>query len=366
MWERPFPNCTRESILSRRWPSPRRLNKANWKEFWSLCQKHLIENNTKTALGFSEKLINIAKTCIPHNPTNKWDRPWFSKECKQAIHLWQAALRKFNTEPTTSNLISFKFHWANACKIIKEAKKKSQQNYVSKLNTSFNFKTVWLMIWKIASKKTTNPTKTPLHVKPENNRKKTIADLLTDMFSKNSSSQFNSQFSKIKYTLEKKKINLTSANSKIYNKPFILTELVDSIKKSNNSAVSPDDIRNEFLKQLLDELVKHLLNIYNDIWMSGMFPETWRQSIIVPILKSSKDTSNPQNYRPIVLTSCLCKTMEQMINNRLTWYLETNGLTNMQTGFQKKRGTIDHLIRLETFIREGFIKKNIWWQYFLI
>ena len=48
-----------------------------------------------------------------------------------------------------------------------------------------------------------------------------------------------------------------------------------------------------------------------------------------------------------------------MINCRLTWYLETNGLiTNMQTGFRKIRGTIDHLIRLETFIREAFIRKQ--------
>ena len=92
--------------------------------------------------------------------------------------------------------------------------------------------------------------------------------------------------------------------------------------------------------------------------MNGTFPETWRQSIIVPIPKSGKDTSNPQNYRPIALTS-LCKTMERMINSRLTWYLETNGLiTNMQTGFRKRRGTIDHLIRLETFIREAFIRKQ--------
>ena len=115
----------------------------------------------------------------------------------------------------------------------------------------------------------------------------------------------------------------------------------------------------EFLQQPLDESVKCLLSICNNIWTSGMFPETWRQSIIVPIPKSGKDTSNLQNYRPIALTSCLCKTMEWMINSRLTWYLKTNGqITNMQTGFRKRRGTIDHLIRLETFIREAFIKKK--------
>ena len=46
-----------------------RLNKANWEEFHSQFQKHLIVNNTETILEFFKKLIDIAKTCIPHNPT---------------------------------------------------------------------------------------------------------------------------------------------------------------------------------------------------------------------------------------------------------------------------------------------------------
>ena len=209
------------------------------------------------------------------------------------------------------------------------------------------------MIRKIAGKKQSTPLK---HLSVTNHKitdKKAIADFLAETFFKNFSSQFNTEFYKIKPTLEKKKIKFSSNNSEEYNKPFTLTELVDSIKKSNHSAVSPDEVHNEFLKQLPDESFKCLLKLYNNIWVNGTFPETWRQSIIVLIPKSGKDTSNPQNYRPIALTSCLCKTMERMINSRLTWYLETNGLiTNMQTGFPKRRGTIDHLIRLETFIRK--------------
>ena len=147
--------------------------------------------------------------------------------------------------------------------------------------------------------------------------KNTITDLLAETVSKNSSSQFNTEFYKIKPTLEKKKIRFSSNNSEEYNEPFTLTELVDSIKKSNNSAVSPDEIH-KFLKQLPDESVKYLLKLYNNIWVNSTFPETWRQSIIILIPKSGKDTLNPQNYWPIALTSCLCKMMEQMINSRLT------------------------------------------------
>ena len=48
-----------------------------------------------------------------------------------------------------------------------------------------------------------------------------------------------------------------------------------------------------------------------------------------------------------------------MINARLMCFLESNGLiTNFQCGFRSRRSTVDHLIRLETFVREAFIKKE--------
>ena len=99
--------------------------------------------------------------------------------------------------------------------------------------------------------------------------------------------------------------------------------------------------------------------MFNDIWQKGTFPEIWKEATIIPIPKPGKDHSNPQNYRPIALTSCLCKTLERMINDRLVWFLESNNLlTNIQSGFRHNRTTTDHLIKLENFIREGFIRNE--------
>ena len=65
-----------------------KLYQANWEEFQSLWVKQLIPNKTYSTGHFTDKVIDIAKTCIPHKPTtHKRDRPWFSKECKKAIRL---------------------------------------------------------------------------------------------------------------------------------------------------------------------------------------------------------------------------------------------------------------------------------------
>ena len=48
-----------------------------------------------------------------------------------------------------------------------------------------------------------------------------------------------------------------------------------------------------------------------------------------------------------------------MINTRLVRYLESNNLISpVQSGFRSEHSTNDNLIRLETFIRDAFIKKE--------
>ena len=99
-----------------------------------------------------------------------------------------------------------------------------------------------------------------------------------------------------------------------------------------------------------------LLNIFNKIWISGDFPSDRRKAIIIPIPKPVKDPTNPTNYRPVALTSCICKTMDRMINCRLVWDLESHKfLTNVQCGFRSRRNMVDHLVRFESFCRQEFI-----------
>ena len=81
---------------------------------------------------------------------------------------------------------------------------------------------------------------------------------------------------------------------------------------------------------------------------------------MIPIAKPGKDPSQVTNYRPISLTSCLCKLMEKLVNVRLTWYIDKNNiLSPSQSGVRKNRSTLDSLASLESQIKSGFKKKEI-------
>ena len=215
------------------------------------------------------------------------------------------------------------------------------------------------MIRKISGKNTSSPIKhlSKNHIKATN--KKDIADLLAKTFSEISSS---TNYSKPCQVFRKMQRRPNSISIRTILKIIIsrfLSELTDCIMKSQNTAVGPDEIHYEFLKQLSSCSLDFLLQAFNDVWVSGKFPTNRKLATIIPIPKPGKDNTDLSNYRPIALTSCLCKTLERMINTRLIWFLESNGLiTNFQCGFRSKRSTSYHLVRLETFVLEAFIEKE--------
>ena len=78
-----------------------------------------------------------------------------------------------------------------------------------------------------------------------------------------------------------------------------------------------------------------VLKLFNRLWDSGQLPSVWK-AIIIPVPKPGKDPSDPASYRPIALTSHLCKIMERMVTERLTYFLESKALLSpCQSGFRK-------------------------------
>lgn len=117
-------------------------------------------------------------------------------------------------------------------------------------------------------------------------------------------------------------------------------------------------MHNIMLKNLSDPNKLHLLHLFNNMLQTSYVPTDWKKSTIIPLRKPDKPADVPESYRPIALTFCLGKIMERIINRRLSWHLEKfNLLTASQSGFRKGRNTLDNIIGLELFIREGFNKR---------
>ena len=129
--------------------------------------------------------------------------------------------------------------------------------------------------------------------------------------------------------------------------------------KAKPRAPGPDGIHNNLLKHLPEDTLKILKEILNKIWISADFPQQWRAAKVIPIPKPNKDHTDPLSYQPIAVTSCLCKVLERMINTRLIWYLEKYRiLDRSQCGFRKHRSTTDHLVSLERYLRDAFLRGN--------
>ena len=187
-----------------------------------------------------------------------------------------------------------------------------------------------------------------------------IAETLATSFAaKSSPDHYQEKFRKIRDKEKENTLDFESDNEEKYNVDFSKRELVKSIAQATDSATGPDEIHYQFLKHLPDVSLDLLLLLLNDLWQSQDFPDGWREATVIPIPKPGKDRTDPNNYRPIAMTSCLCKIMERMINHRLTWFLQDNNIiTKYQCGFQKGKSTTDHLVRLETYIRQGFVKNQ--------
>ena len=331
-----------------------RLHRADWEAFQQSCGENLTISQFENEEGvddhialFTAKLHNIADKSIPKTSTvpKKLDKPWFDEDWRMVIDTRKKSLQKFKKHPTRQNLDGYKKDYAKARRTISEAKRQSWRAYVSTLNNNTSAKHTWQMLRRISGKR---------------KDKTDIAETLATSFAaKSSPDHYQEKFREIRDKEKEHTLDFESDNDEKYNVNFSKRELIKSIAQATDSATGPDEIQHQFLKHLPDVSRDLLLLLLNDLWQSQDFPDGWREATVIPIPKPGKDRTYPNNYRPIALTSCLCKIMEHMINHRLTWFLQDNNIiTKYQCGFQKGKSTTDHLVRLETYIRQGFVKNQ--------
>ena len=105
-----------------------------------------------------------------------------------------------------------------------------------------------------------------------------------------------------------------------------------------------------FLIYTCDILASKITALFNVILMSGHFPKSWTEGVIIPIHKKGNKGA-VDNYRRITLLSVFGKLFTRVLNNHLTFWAESYGiLIEEQGGFREKRSTIDNIFVLHSLI----------------
>jgi hypothetical protein len=141
---------------------------------------------------------------------------------------------------------------------------------------------------------------------------------------------------------------------------FLREELVSFLKVGKASgAEGPNGLALRFLKNLGEVSRSFMLDTFNKSWREGVCPKSWKDAVLVPILKQGKPQDQLDSYQPITLMSCLAKVMERMVAKRLQHLAKSCGMLNYdQSGFRPQRSTEDQVIRLSQTISDVFQAKE--------
>ena len=109
-------------------------------------------------------------------------------------------------------------------------------------------------------------------------------------------------------------------------------------------ASGPDKIPAILLKTCAEELTPMLAFIFQQTLDQNTVPDDWKTALVTPVFKKGK-RSEPANYRPVSLTSIICKINEHIIVSETMDHLERqNILVDYQHGFRRRRSCESQLL----------------------
>ena len=115
----------------------------------------------------------------------------------------------------------------------------------------------------------------------------------------------------------------------------------------------------ELFQILKDDDVKVLHSICQQIWKTQQWPQDWKRSVFIPILKKG-NVKECSNYCTIALISHTSKLLLKILQVRLQQYMN-HELSDIQARFRKGRRTRDQIANICWIIRKAReFQKNIY------
>ena len=127
---------------------------------------------------------------------------------------------------------------------------------------------------------------------------------------------------------------------------------------NTHKAAGPDQIKPLVLQKLRDVIAPILQVNFQRSLNTGRVPKDWSTAFVCPLFKKG-DTSLASNYRPISLTSILCKVLEHVVTTNIVSHMDKyNLLYDLQHGFRSKRSCETQLVTLIEDLMRNSIAGN--------
>lgn len=109
-----------------------------------------------------------------------------------------------------------------------------------------------------------------------------------------------------------------------------------------DKACGPDGLSPGVLTMLPAQWVLTLTSLFNAVFESGVYPESWRRAIVFTVFKRG-DKTNVDNYRGISVINSISKLYDMIMCCRLNQWFRPY---REQAGAQSKRGCTEHIVSL--------------------
>ena len=259
------------------------------------------------------------------------------KEIRKKHRCWEkaytdkteSAKKKYNQQRNKVRKLTRKLYKDYEKKIAKEAKSNPKR------------------FWQYAKSKTkTSSTIAQLQVAPDNDELTTNdtekAELLQKYFSSVFTREPPEDIPTVTEHNAQSQLNCLTVSEK---------QVFDKLSKLDISkSAGPDDIQPRILRELANTLPVPLAKIFNFSLRTSTLPTDWKMGNITAIFKKGQ-RKLPSNYRPISLTSIVCKVLESLVRDAIIKHFKDNLLfSSNQFGFISGRSTTLQLLHvLETW-----------------